>query len=150
MQNETERSFSVSWVGCIFDPAFHRRLRCFISRDLAALKHGYPIRTCISTVPMCPSFERVMRIRLVESSRGSRPQQEPSLDKFSHLVCRAFSPALFLGFGTASSAATMPVTMQNAEDFGAESSIVKFVVPLGTNFNRQGTFAQSLGERRRG
>ncbi|GAQ87191.1 dicarboxylic acid transport [Klebsormidium nitens] len=53
-------------------------------------------------------------------------------------VFKAFSPALFLGFGTASSAATMPVTMQNAEDFGAESSIVKFVVPLGTNFNRDG------------
>lgn len=33
----------------------------------------------------------------------------------------------------------MPVTMQNAEDFGAESSIVRFVVPLGTNFNRQGS-----------
>jgi Na+/H+-dicarboxylate symporter len=49
---------------------------------------------------------------------------------------RAFTPALALGCETASSAATMPVTMQNAEDFGAVSSIVRFVVPLGTNFNR--------------
>jgi hypothetical protein len=42
---------------------------------------------------------------------------------------RAFAPALALGFGTASSAATMPVTMQNAEDFGAESSIVRSSCP---------------------
>lgn len=48
-------------------------------------------------------------------------------------------PALVMGLGTSSSAATMPVTMQCGDDYGCEPSIVKFVVPLGTNINRDGT-----------
>lgn len=33
----------------------------------------------------------------------------------------------------------MPVTMECAEDYGCLKPIVKFVVPLGTNVNRDGT-----------
>ncbi|BBM98413.1 hypothetical protein MPTK1_1g13310 [Marchantia polymorpha subsp. ruderalis] len=51
---------------------------------------------------------------------------------------RAFFPALVMGVGTASSAATMPVTMKNAEDHGCAPGIVQFVIPLGTNINRDG------------
>ncbi|KAI5069509.1 hypothetical protein GOP47_0016140 [Adiantum capillus-veneris] len=54
-------------------------------------------------------------------------------------VFRSFLPALVMGFSTSSGAATMPVTMQCGEDYGCEKSIVQFVVPLGTNINRDGT-----------
>ncbi|MCO5561899.1 hypothetical protein L7F22_015524 [Adiantum nelumboides] len=54
-------------------------------------------------------------------------------------VFRSFLPALIMGFSTSSGAATMPVTMQCGEDYGCERSIVQFVVPLGTNINRDGT-----------
>ena len=43
-----------------------------------------------------------------------------------------------LGIGTSSSAATMPVTMKCGEDYGCAPSIVRFVVPMGTNINRDG------------
>ena len=43
-----------------------------------------------------------------------------------------------MGFGTSSSAATMPVTMECGENYGSRKSIVKFVIPLGTNVNRDG------------
>ncbi len=43
-----------------------------------------------------------------------------------------------MGFGTSSSAATMPVTMECGERYGSRKSIVKFVIPLGTNVNRDG------------
>jgi Na+/H+-dicarboxylate symporter len=43
-----------------------------------------------------------------------------------------------VGVGTSSSAATMPVTMKCGEDYGCVSSIVRFVVPMGTNVNRDG------------
>lgn len=32
----------------------------------------------------------------------------------------------------------MPVTMQCGEDYGCASSVVRFVVPMGTNINRDG------------
>jgi len=53
-------------------------------------------------------------------------------------VFRAFLPALTVGVGTSSSAATMPVTMKCGEDYGCVESIVRFVVPMGTNVNRDG------------
>lgn len=53
-------------------------------------------------------------------------------------VIRSFLPAIFVGVGTSSSAATMPVTMKCGEDYGCVPSIVRFVVPMGTNVNRDG------------
>ncbi|KAG0602013.1 hypothetical protein M758_11G154600 [Ceratodon purpureus] len=53
-------------------------------------------------------------------------------------VIKSFLPALAVGVGTSSSAATMPVTMKCGEDHGCEPSIVRFVVPMGTNVNRDG------------
>eukprot|EP00250_Pteridium_aquilinum_P018171 c23976_g2_i2 orf=504-1859(-) len=53
-------------------------------------------------------------------------------------VFRSFVPALIMGFSTSSSAASMPVTMECGENFGCDRSIVQFVVPLGTNINRDG------------
>ncbi|KAH7300017.1 hypothetical protein KP509_24G041200 [Ceratopteris richardii] len=54
-------------------------------------------------------------------------------------VFRSFLPALIMAISTSSSAATMPVTMQCGEDYGCGKSIVQFVIPFGTNINRDGT-----------
>nr|XP_024363269.1 excitatory amino acid transporter 4-like isoform X2 [Physcomitrium patens] len=57
------------------------------------------------------------------------------------IVCkcgRKFTPALLLGFGTSSSAASMPVAMKCAEEYGCANSIVRFIIPMGTNINRDG------------
>lgn len=43
-----------------------------------------------------------------------------------------------LAFGTSSSAASMPVAMKCGEDYGCAGSIVRFVIPMGTNINRDG------------
>ena len=43
-----------------------------------------------------------------------------------------------MGFSTSSSAATMPVTMECGEEYGCDRSIVQFLIPLGTNINRDG------------
>ena len=51
---------------------------------------------------------------------------------------RAYIPAFAMGFGTSSSAATMPMTMECASKYGCRDSLVKFVIPLGTNINRDG------------
>eukprot|EP01024_Parvocaulis_polyphysoides_P036165 TRINITY_DN3217_c0_g2_i4.p6 TRINITY_DN3217_c0_g2~~TRINITY_DN3217_c0_g2_i4.p6 ORF type:complete len:262 (-),score=32.45 TRINITY_DN3217_c0_g2_i4:2298-3083(-) len=51
----------------------------------------------------------------------------------------AFSQALVTGFGTDSSAATLPVIMECAEKFGLDKNIVDFVLPLGTTINMSGT-----------
>jgi len=53
-------------------------------------------------------------------------------------VFRKFTPALMLAFGTSSSAASMPVAMKCGEDYGCAGSIVRFVIPMGTNINRDG------------
>ena len=53
-------------------------------------------------------------------------------------LCRAYFPAFAMGFGTSSSAATMPVTMECGMKLKCRPSIVKFVIPLGTNINRDG------------
>jgi L-cystine uptake protein TcyP (sodium:dicarboxylate symporter family) len=51
---------------------------------------------------------------------------------------RGYFPAFAMGFGTSSSAATMPVTMECGVALKCRPSIVKFVIPLGTNINRDG------------
>ncbi|KAK9837108.1 hypothetical protein WJX81_003155 [Elliptochloris bilobata] len=53
-------------------------------------------------------------------------------------IMRAYIPAFAMGFGTSSSAATMPMTMECASKYGCRDSLVKFVIPLGTNINRDG------------
>ena len=53
-------------------------------------------------------------------------------------LCRGYFPAFAMGFGTSSSAATMPVTMECGMKLKCRPSIVKFVIPLGTNINRDG------------
>lgn len=50
-----------------------------------------------------------------------------------------FLRALVTAFGTGSSAATMPLAMTCARDAGVREPIVKFVLPLGTALNRNGT-----------
>jgi len=47
--------------------------------------------------------------------------------------------ALFTAFGTASSAATLPLTMECARESGADPRAVRFVIPLGTTINMNGT-----------
>ncbi len=52
---------------------------------------------------------------------------------------QCFSPSLSLGFGTASSTATLPVVLQNAEDYGLREEIAGFAVPIGTAIKRDGS-----------
>jgi Na+/H+-dicarboxylate symporter len=46
---------------------------------------------------------------------------------------------LLLAFGTASSEAAYPRTMEELEQFGCDSRIVSFVLPLGYSFNLDGS-----------
>jgi Na+/H+-dicarboxylate symporter len=53
---------------------------------------------------------------------------------------RAISTALLTGFSTASSNATLPVTLEQVEDSGGVSNrIASFVLPLGATINLDGT-----------
>ncbi|MGB8275614.1 MAG: dicarboxylate/amino acid:cation symporter [Alphaproteobacteria bacterium] len=47
--------------------------------------------------------------------------------------------ALLTAFGTASSTATLPLTMECAKEQGVDSRAVKFVIPLGSTVNMNGT-----------
>ena len=47
--------------------------------------------------------------------------------------------ALVTAFGTASSSATLPLTMECAEDAGVDRRAVEFVLPLGSTVNMDGT-----------
>lgn len=49
------------------------------------------------------------------------------------------SRALFTGFGTASSTATLPLTMENARENKVSDKAIKFVLPLGSTVNMDGT-----------
>ncbi|OEY93169.1 glutamate:proton symporter [Acinetobacter qingfengensis] len=48
-------------------------------------------------------------------------------------------PALITAFATSSSSATMPLSMQCAQNMGVRPQIVGFVVPLGAQLNMDGT-----------
>lgn len=50
-----------------------------------------------------------------------------------------FAQALVTAFGTDSSSATLPVTMQCAEKLGAHEEVIGFVLPLGATVNMNGT-----------
>lgn len=50
-----------------------------------------------------------------------------------------FLRALVTAFGTGSSAATLPLAMECAQSAGVAPATVKFVLPLGTALNRNGT-----------
>jgi Na+/H+-dicarboxylate symporter len=49
------------------------------------------------------------------------------------------SPASIFAFTTASSAATLPLTMKSSEELGVPKSIASFVIPLGATINMDGT-----------
>lgn len=52
---------------------------------------------------------------------------------------RAMSPALLTAFSTASSSATLPVTMECLEEAGVSQRVRGFVLPLGATVNMDGT-----------
>ena len=52
---------------------------------------------------------------------------------------RAMRPAQLLAFTTSSSAATLPVTIEQCEKIGAPKSVTGFVLPLGATINMDGT-----------
>jgi Na+/H+-dicarboxylate symporter len=53
---------------------------------------------------------------------------------------KAIWPAELIAFGTASSAATLPVSMECAEDnLGVSNRIASFAIPLGSSINMDGT-----------
>jgi len=47
--------------------------------------------------------------------------------------------ALLTAFGTASSSATLPVTLENASEAGIDDRAARFVIPLGSTVNMNGT-----------
>ena len=49
------------------------------------------------------------------------------------------SRALLTAFGTASSSATLPITMDCLKEAGVEDRSIKFVLPLGATINMDGT-----------
>ena len=52
---------------------------------------------------------------------------------------RSLIPSFFLGFGTASSNAVLPMVLQNMQDdYGLRSEIASFALPLGTALKRDG------------
>jgi len=52
---------------------------------------------------------------------------------------RTMSRALLTAFGTASSSATLPLTMECAREAGVDDRAVRFVLPLGATVNMDGT-----------
>ena len=55
-------------------------------------------------------------------------------------IIRGIGPALVTAFSTASSAATLPITMANVEEnLGVRKDTAKFVLPLGATINMDGT-----------
>jgi proton glutamate symport protein len=55
-------------------------------------------------------------------------------------IIKGIGPALITAFSTASSAATLPITMANVEEnLGVRKSTAKFVLPLGATVNMDGT-----------
>lgn len=52
---------------------------------------------------------------------------------------RKASPAMLFAFTSASSAASLPVSKECADDMGAKSDIASFVLPLGSTINMDGT-----------
>ena len=55
----------------------------------------------------------------------------------AYLNCMA--PALLTAFGTASSSATLPLTMECSQEAGIDRRAIKFVLPLGATINMDGT-----------
>ncbi len=51
---------------------------------------------------------------------------------------KSFFPSLSLAFGTASSNAALPVSLQNAKVYGLSDTIASFAIPLGTALKRDG------------
>ncbi len=57
-----------------------------------------------------------------------------------HKFFKSFVPSFSLAFGTASSAAVLPLAMQNAEEsYGLAEPIASFALPLGTALKRDGS-----------
>ena len=52
---------------------------------------------------------------------------------------KGMSPAMITAFTTTSSTATLPLTIENSNDLGAEPEISSFVLPLGATINMDGT-----------
>ena len=52
---------------------------------------------------------------------------------------KGMSPAMITAFTTTSSNATLPVTIENSNDLGADPQISSFVLPLGATINMDGT-----------
>lgn len=52
---------------------------------------------------------------------------------------RCFAPSLSLGFGTASSTATLPLVLNNTRDYGICEEIADFAIPIGAAIKRDGS-----------
>src|SRR5699024_4751504 len=50
-------------------------------------------------------------------------------------LLKKIMPAILTAFGTVSSAATMPVTLENTKDAGVDKDTADFAIPLGVTFH---------------
>ena len=62
-----------------------------------------------------------------------------ALTRYGRNYLTAMAEALVTAFGTASSSATLPLTMECAQEAGVKPAAVKFVLPLGATVNMDGT-----------
>nr|CAI5854211.1 unnamed protein product [Callosobruchus analis] len=54
-------------------------------------------------------------------------------------VIGQLSQVLITAFGTASSSATMPITIQTMDKMGLDPRVTRFVIPIGATINMDGT-----------
>nr|XP_022920808.1 excitatory amino acid transporter 1-like [Onthophagus taurus] len=59
--------------------------------------------------------------------------------KLPFKVLGGLSQVLVTAFGTASSSATMPLTIQTLDDMGIDPRVTRFVIPVGSTINMDGT-----------
>ncbi|GJQ78453.1 hypothetical protein Trydic_g11572 [Trypoxylus dichotomus] len=59
--------------------------------------------------------------------------------KLPFKVLGQLAPVLVTAFGTASSSATMPLTIQTLDHIGVDPRVTRFVIPVGSTINMDGT-----------
>lgn len=91
-------------------------------------------------IPLLKYFVTVLIVLILHGilTYGSLLKLFTGLNPFRFF--RKFSPAMSVGFSTASSSGTLPVTIEVAEDnLGISKNIASFTLPLGATINMDGT-----------
>ena len=95
---------------------------------------GAEILGSLALVLLCAYIAYLIHA-LVVYSTAARVFGKTSPGKFFKLA----SPAMMFAFSSTSSAATLPVSKECADDLGANEEVASFVLPLGSTINMDGT-----------